>query len=61
MTTAVIVDAHAGWDVEVKTDTGGGAPESVQTEIVEKNTKRTFYIHSSMSIVGIKEIPNKAA
>lgn len=58
MTTAVKVDAHAGWPVLVTMKHGepGGA-KSVSTDRVEPNTERTFYIHSGLQIIGIEEQP----
>ena len=60
MTTAVTVDAHAGWPVLVTIKNGEpGYPKSVCAETVEPNTERTFYIHSGMQIIGIEEQPVK--
>lgn len=58
MTTKVTVDAHAGWPVLVTIKRGEtGYAKSVETETVEPNTQRDFYIHSGMQIVGIEEQP----
>lgn len=70
MTTSVTIDAHAGWDVEVisesfgqpKDYTSGGTPYKNQTVtrsiyVVPANTKRTFYVHDSEQIVSVKELP----
>ena len=60
MTTQVTVDAHAGWPVLVTLKYGEpGQSKSVQTEVVEPNTKREFAIHSGMSIVDIEELPER--
>ena len=60
MTTKVTVDAHAGWHVEVEIRRGEpGSPDVFETEIVSPNTAKDFYIHSGMSIVGIKELPRE--
>ena len=60
MTTAVTIDAHASWPVEVEVRTGEpGTPDVFKTEIVEPNTKRTIYLHSGCSIIGIKELPRE--
>ncbi len=57
MTTAITVDAHAGWPVQVETIRGEpGQVQSMQIEIVQPNTKRVFYIHSGMTISRILEI-----
>jgi hypothetical protein len=60
MTTAVTIDAHAGWPVEVIIRNGEpGNPDIFKTKIVEPSTKETFYLHSGCSIVGIKELPQE--
>jgi hypothetical protein len=60
MTTKVTVDAHAGWPVQVDIRKGeSGTPDVFETATVEPNTVRDFYIHSGMSIVGIKELPRE--
>lgn len=62
MTTKVTVDAHAGWPVEVKTIVGEpNQDKAEQTHIVEPNTVRDFYIHSGVSIIGIRELYRPAA
>lgn len=53
MTTAVTVDAHAGWPVEVQTRN----ISTINTEIVQPSTKKVFYIHDGLEIVSIKELP----
>lgn len=62
MTTAVKVDAHAGWPVLVITqsDVSNGAP-AVEAHIVEPKTERIFYIHSTLKILSVSEqpLPNK--
>ena len=58
MTTKIVVDAHAGWDVEVLVETldnDGGVTEN-RVEVVPKNTIKEFYIHSHMSLGRIKEL-----
>lgn len=58
MTTAVTVNAHAGWPVLVTLKHGEpSASKSVSTERVEPKTERTFYIHSGQQIIGIEEQP----
>lgn len=58
MTTAVKVDAHAGWPVLVVTQSGEPSyPQSVEAHIVEPNTERTFYIHSGLKILSVSEQP----
>lgn len=58
MTTAVKVDAHAGWPVLVTIKNGEpGYPKTITTETVEPKTERTFYIHSGMQIIGVEEQP----
>ncbi len=60
MTTKVTVDAHAGWPVQVEIRRGEqGTPDVFESETVAPNTVRDFYIHSGMSIVGIKELPRE--
>lgn len=61
MTTAITVDAHAGWPVEVKSVRGEPQtePKQLVTEIVPANEKRTFYIHSGLTIVSICEMPRE--
>jgi hypothetical protein len=58
MTTAVKIDAHAGWDVEVlcRAFNGDGSTVSVSTHIVPKHTEQTFYVHSNMEIARVTEI-----
>jgi len=57
MTTKVTVDAHAGWDIEVKTVFGEQSQEKVEKiVIVPRKTVQDFYIHSGMYIASIKEI-----
>ena len=60
MTTQVIVDAHAGWDVEVKIEVldQNKNVSRTETKVIPKNTKDTVYIHSHMQISSIKELPN---
>lgn len=58
MTTAVKIDAHAGWPVLVVTQNGEPKyPQSVEAHIVEPNTQRTFYIHSGLKILSVAEQP----
>lgn len=58
MTTAVKVDAHAGWPVMVVSLAGEpGYPQSVQSAIVEPGTEQTFYIHSGLKIISVSEQP----
>jgi len=58
MTTAVKVDAHAGWPVLVTLKYGEpGRPKSVSTKTVDPHTEETFYIHSGLQIIGIEEQP----
>lgn len=58
MTTAITVDAHAGWDVEVKIqdlDTDGNVVTE-RVQVVPKNTKETIYIHSHRQLGSVKEL-----
>lgn len=56
MTTKVTVDAHAGWPVLVTTMKGEPSyPKTVETEVVEPNTAKDFYIHSGLKILHIEE------
>lgn len=60
MTSKVTIDAHAGWPIHVEKRSGEpGTPDVFTVEIVEPNTKKDFYIHSGMSILGIKELPRE--
>lgn len=57
MTTAVTVNAHAGWPVLVVQVVGEpNSPKSIRQEVVEPNTEKTFYIHSGMRIIDIQEL-----
>ncbi len=60
MTTAITIDAHAGWDVEVVIQDldsdGNRITEHVQ--VIPKHTKETVYIHSHCQISSIKELKN---
>ena len=60
MTTSIKIDAHAGWDVEVKiaqlTQEGNLFAELVV--VIPKNTEQTLHIHSHRVITSIKELPN---
>lgn len=61
MTTAVTVNAHAGWPVLVTLKHGEpNAAKSVSTERVEPNTERVFYIHSGQQVIGVEEMPRPA-
>lgn len=58
MTTSVTIDAHAGWPVLVTMEYGEPLqPKSVTSELVEPGTKRVFYIHSGLKIIGVSEQP----
>lgn len=58
MTTRITVDAHAGWPVLVILKYGEpNQAKSIQTERVEPNTERTFYVHSGLQIIGVEECP----
>jgi hypothetical protein len=57
MTTSLTVNAHAGWDIEVKVAEKTNLGWNVREVIVPKNTEQVFYIHSTMDIWGIKELP----
>lgn len=57
MTTRVLIDAHAGWPVEVTFRHGEPyQPKSASVEVVDPGTEKTFYIHSGLEIVGIREL-----
>jgi len=60
MTTQVIIDTHAGWDVEVVSEAidSEGKIVSTSTKVIPKNCKDSIYIHSHLRIVSIKELPN---
>lgn len=58
MTTAITIDAHAGWDVEVviqDLDSDGNLITE-QIKVVPKHTKETVYIHSHRQIGSVKEL-----
>ena len=61
MTTAITVDAHAGWDVEVTTEklNAHGDWEFNSKVVVKANTKETVYIHSHLQITSVKELLTK--
>jgi hypothetical protein len=58
MTTSVLIDAHAGWDVEVlcRAFDNDGKTQSVSTHIVPKYTTQSFYVHSNMEIIAVREL-----
>jgi len=58
MTTAVTVNAHAGWDVEVELLILDAEKKVTDTrvQVVPKNTEQTFYIHSHMMLGRVKEL-----
>jgi hypothetical protein len=58
MTTSVTIDAHAGWPVEVKTESIDTATGNVTvgTKIVDPGTQQTFYIYTNHNIVSIREL-----
>lgn len=58
MTTSVLIDAHAGWDVEVlcRSFDNDGKTHSVSTHIVQKFTTQSFYISSHMEIIAVREL-----
>ncbi len=58
MTTAITIDAHAGWDVEVTTErlNAHGDWEFNSKVVVKANTKETHYVHSHLRISGITEV-----
>jgi len=59
MTTAVTINAHAGWPVLVLLKHGEPAQtKSFSTELVAAYSERTFYVHSGLSIVTVEECPN---
>lgn len=60
MTTAVKVDAHAGWPVKVTTFqlNNHGDVTLEQEKIVPANTEETFYVHSHMRIA-VEEMPRE--
>jgi hypothetical protein len=58
MTTAVTVNTHAGWAVEViviDSDINGDAERAPR--VVPPNGAETFYVHSGMKLK-IRELPN---
>lgn len=56
MTTAVTIDAHAGWPVTVVTRVGEpGSGKSVVTTRVEPHNKHTVYLHSGCEIISVQE------
>lgn len=52
MTTAVTVDAHAGWPVKVTLidQSSDGLTQSETVQVVAANTKQTFYIWNGRDI-----------
>jgi predicted nucleic-acid-binding protein len=58
MTTTIVVDAHAGWDVEVlvRAFSNDGKTQSVSTHVVPKFTAQSFWISTHMEIIGIREL-----
>lgn len=60
MTTAITINAHAGWDVEVRVAqlNEEGKEVTATVKIVSKHTEQTVYIHSHQIITSIKELPN---
>lgn len=59
MTTAVTIDAHAGWPVRVVSKQGEpGQLGRIQEDIIQPGTQRTFYLHSGMHIILVEEMPN---
>ena len=58
MTTAVTINAHAGWPVEVILVHSYPDEEDRKEEItVQPHTERTVYVHSNLSISSIRELP----
>lgn len=57
MTTAVTVDAHAGWPVEVISVMDASGP--IQREVVPANTQKVFYLHGNFQIVSVRELDPK--
>lgn len=67
MTTSIIIDAHAGWDVEVTTKTEVAVPAGLErmgpatytetTFIVKAYSKHTEYVWGGKTISNIREIP----
>lgn len=63
MTTAVTIDAHAGWDVEVVLLENGVSGNFVygysnlRREIVPGGTSKTYHLHNNLEIKVLKEIP----
>lgn len=56
MTTAVKIDAHAGWPVQVVVESGEpGQPKHVEVVTIEANTERTIYIHSGLRLLSVAE------
>ena len=57
MTTAIVVDAHAGWDVEVSKEKLNlhGDWEFESKMVVKANTKETIYIHSHLRLSQVTE------
>jgi hypothetical protein len=56
MTTRILVDAHAGWPVQV-VGIYGETHKEVRTDIVLPFTSKDFYIHSGYRIISIEELP----
>jgi len=56
MTTAITIDAHAGWDIEVQTLTTEPNKELLETFIIPAGTKEVVYIWHGKEIVYIAEI-----
>ena len=58
MTTAITVDAHAGWDVEVTKEklNGHGDWEFDSKVTVKAYTKEVIYIHSHLRLAEVREV-----
>lgn len=52
MTTKIIVDAHAGWPVEVRAVDGPPPrPQTYVLGVVQPGQRREFYVYSGRSLV----------
>jgi len=59
MTTAITIDAHAGWDVTIRFETlnAHGDWEFRNEQRVPAFQKEIVYIHSHLRISEIREVP----
>lgn len=58
MTSKVVIDAHAGWPIEVvfEEKLADGEWQQNSAAVVKPHTEATFYIHDSKRIVRVQEM-----